>query len=129
MRSIPLYGSRSVDISKLLVEQPRRRDGRLLPVCGALLLLRLNSMAADLAADVGAFVETLTTLALPIPDDSTACAFSRKMPTAKNWCSIAVKPYPALNDFQQSVEDAAFDMIMTTAILGYLSPFVCDEAI
>lgn len=136
--NLALHCTESVDIAKLLVEQPRHQDNKqLLPACQAQLVSKngrgLTPREAILAEqvestgreDLLAYLESFESLAVSSP--AAVCVSKNKL---SNGC-IAVQPNPALNDFQRSVAQEAFHLIMETSeypdsiahdILGFLSP-------
>lgn len=126
---IALHTKRTVELAQLLIEQPRRQDGQLLPACEAQLQW-WRGVTAGWPSSVVAYVKSFQSLVLSIPDDVKAFASSSATKRQKV-TRIAVKPNPELSRFQRSVAQEAFALIMTTTdlpdclalvILGYLTP-------
>lgn len=124
----------SVRIAKLLIEQPRRQDKHLPPICYAQLVHQndVPSLSAPrYHPSLHAYLKSFESLVLSIPGAATyASSASKRRKTAVH-DKIAVKLNPSLNDFQRSVADEALVMIMKAtrcpeciayAIAGYLSP-------
>ena len=136
-----LYRISQAQVAKLLIEQPRREDNQLLPVCQQQLVQQNDNGSTPLRkakrcgsdyADVTAYLETFESLVLSISgtvaphDNMSSSAKKRKL----NDC-LAVRLNPELNDFQRSVAQEALDLILDTVesipdsaghvILGYLS--------
>lgn len=144
--AIALHQSKSREIAKLLVEQPRRgQEQRLLPVCREQLVQRNRSgwtpytearrsirYSQPSIEDKSCYLGTFESLALSISGDTEVeCASTATKIRKSNHCTIAVRLNPALNDFQISVAQEAFPLVLDAtgladcivhAIFGYLSP-------
>lgn len=140
---IPLHKITTIEIAKLLVEQPRREGNHLLPVCHAQLVskddkkstplgTRMNDAGcSDEHVDVMAYLQTFQSLTLSIPAPEEIYVSSTPTKRRKLTDRIAVKLNPALNDFQRAVGEEAVQVVMGAtglpdrivyAILGCLCP-------
>lgn len=126
---IPLQYIKTAEVAKLLVEQPRRQDKQLLPVCHAQLVWKTTSMESARSSDdregLSSYLAAFKSLALSVPEGERMTAKRRKLSD-----SISIRLNPALSDFQRSVGEEALQLIMDStdspdsisyAILGYLS--------
>lgn len=136
--SAALHYAQTAEIAKLLVEQPHSQYNQLPSVCRAQLVhadswwsdRTPRRMAEDHSCtEVSAYLMSFESLVLSIPCGWTVDTASSAVKRRK--VSIAVKLNPALNDFQRSVAQEAWGLIVNTtdlpdsiahAIIGHLSP-------
>lgn len=145
--NIALHTICSVEMAQLLIEQPRRENGELLPECQAQLVSEnaCGLTPRDLASkkcitlgedqgyrEITTYLETFECLPLAVPGAAMAFTSSgrKRQKTVFDACVVAVKTNPELSNFQQSVAKEAFDLVMyitslpdciVYAILGHLS--------
>lgn len=129
----------SAEIAKLLVEQPRRHNKQLPPTCHEQLVWESEHGNTERERSyyqeekAVAYLETFESLALSVPGNAVACVASSTTSKRHEIANdeMAVKFNPALNDFQRSVAQEVFDLLIDTTgcpdsiahgMLGYLSP-------